>query len=164
VSKSFRTGRLERKLQMVQLSATRCSYIAILRVNILSSAAITLCVASQGMFIIIVVYSVTDSVRKILDTPSYIIDSIVCSLGHSWYLSMELAFVDTAKLYSENYQRKLDWSVVADCCQYCEIRMVSSRRRKNLWNCRICSPAPHESQHPKHCLAWSKASYTPNQE
>jgi hypothetical protein len=30
VSKSFRTGRLERELQMVQLSATRCSCIAIL--------------------------------------------------------------------------------------------------------------------------------------
>jgi hypothetical protein len=30
VSKSFRTGGLERELQMVQLSATRCSCIAIL--------------------------------------------------------------------------------------------------------------------------------------
>jgi hypothetical protein len=30
VSKSFRTGRLERELHMVQLSAVRCSYIAIL--------------------------------------------------------------------------------------------------------------------------------------
>jgi hypothetical protein len=30
VSKSFRTGRLEEKLQMVQLSATRCSCISIL--------------------------------------------------------------------------------------------------------------------------------------
>jgi hypothetical protein len=30
VSKSFRTDRLERELQMVQLSATRCSCIAIL--------------------------------------------------------------------------------------------------------------------------------------
>jgi len=30
VSKSFRTGCLERELQMVQLSATRCIYIAIL--------------------------------------------------------------------------------------------------------------------------------------
>jgi hypothetical protein len=30
VSKSFRTGRLERELQMVQLSTTRCSCIAIL--------------------------------------------------------------------------------------------------------------------------------------
>jgi hypothetical protein len=30
VSKSFRTGRLERELQMVQLSVTICSCIAIL--------------------------------------------------------------------------------------------------------------------------------------
>jgi hypothetical protein len=30
VSISFRTGRLERELQMVQISATRCSFIAIL--------------------------------------------------------------------------------------------------------------------------------------
>jgi hypothetical protein len=30
VSKSFRTGRLERELQMAQLSTTRCSCIAIL--------------------------------------------------------------------------------------------------------------------------------------
>jgi methylphosphotriester-DNA--protein-cysteine methyltransferase len=30
VFKSFRTGRLERELQMAQLSTTRCSYIAIL--------------------------------------------------------------------------------------------------------------------------------------
>jgi hypothetical protein len=38
-----------------------------------SSAAITLCVASQRVFIIIVddVYFVIDSVRKLLDTPSY---------------------------------------------------------------------------------------------
>jgi hypothetical protein len=30
VSKNFRTGRLERELQMVQLFATRCSCIAVL--------------------------------------------------------------------------------------------------------------------------------------
>jgi hypothetical protein len=30
VSKSFRTGRLERELQMVQLSASRCNCVAIL--------------------------------------------------------------------------------------------------------------------------------------
>jgi len=30
VSKSFRTGHLERELQMLQLSATRCSFIAVL--------------------------------------------------------------------------------------------------------------------------------------
>jgi hypothetical protein len=72
VTKSFRTGRLERKLQMVQLSATRYSYIAILWVSQVSFAAITLCVASQRVFIVVSVYFVIDSVRKLLDTPSYI--------------------------------------------------------------------------------------------
>jgi hypothetical protein len=38
-----------------------------------SSAAITLCVASQRVFIVVVavVYFVIDSVRKLLDIPSY---------------------------------------------------------------------------------------------
>jgi hypothetical protein len=53
VSKSFRTGRLERELQMVQTSATRCSCIAILWINLVSFAAITLCVASQQVFIVV---------------------------------------------------------------------------------------------------------------
>jgi hypothetical protein len=69
VSKSFRTGRMERELQMVQLSATRCSRIAILWVSLVSFAAIILCVASHRVF---VVYFFIDSVRKLLDTPSYI--------------------------------------------------------------------------------------------
>jgi hypothetical protein len=67
---SFRTGRLERELQMVQLSATRCRRIAILWVSPVSFAAITLCVASQRVFI--VVYFVIDTARKLLYTPSYI--------------------------------------------------------------------------------------------
>jgi hypothetical protein len=46
VSKNFGTGRLERELQMVQLSATRCSCIAISWVSLVSFATITLCVAS----------------------------------------------------------------------------------------------------------------------
>jgi hypothetical protein len=71
VSKSFRTGRLERELQMVQLCATRCSCIAIMSVDLVSFAAITLCVASQRVFIV-VVYFVIDSVRKLLDIPSYL--------------------------------------------------------------------------------------------
>jgi hypothetical protein len=56
---------------MVQLSATRCSCIAILWVILVSFAAITLCVASQRVFIVVSVYFVIDSVRKLLDTPSY---------------------------------------------------------------------------------------------
>jgi hypothetical protein len=55
---------------MVQLSATRCSCIAILYVSLVSFASITLCVASQRVFIV-VVYFVSDSVRKLLDTSSY---------------------------------------------------------------------------------------------
>jgi hypothetical protein len=54
VSKSFRTGRLERKLQMVHLSATRCRYIAILWVSLVSFVAITLCIASQRVFIVVI--------------------------------------------------------------------------------------------------------------
>jgi hypothetical protein len=61
VSKSFRTGRLERELQMVQLFATSCSCIAILWVILVSFAAITLCVASQRVCIIIVYFVMTPS-------------------------------------------------------------------------------------------------------
>jgi lysophospholipid acyltransferase (LPLAT)-like uncharacterized protein len=67
----FRTSRLERGLQMVHLSATRYCCIVILWVGLVSFAAITFCVASQRVFIIVSVYSVIDSVRKLLDTPSY---------------------------------------------------------------------------------------------
>jgi hypothetical protein len=59
VSKSFRTSRLERELQMVKLSATRCSCIAIAYVSLVSFAAVTLSVASQRVFIVISVYFVT---------------------------------------------------------------------------------------------------------
>jgi hypothetical protein len=67
------TGRyrsMERKLPMAQLSATRCSCIAVLLFSLVSFAAITLCVASQRVFIVVRVYFVIDSVRKLLDTPS----------------------------------------------------------------------------------------------
>jgi hypothetical protein len=70
VSKSFRTGHLERELQLVQLSATRCSCIAIVWVSEVSFAVITLCIASRRVFTI-VVYIVNDSVRKRLVITSY---------------------------------------------------------------------------------------------
>jgi hypothetical protein len=40
-----------------------------------SFVAITLCVASQQVFVVVSVYFVIDSVRKLLDTPSYKISS-----------------------------------------------------------------------------------------
>jgi len=61
VSKSFWTGRLEWDLQMVQLSAIRCSCVTMLWVNLVSFATITLCVASQRMFVVVVDF-VTDLV------------------------------------------------------------------------------------------------------
>jgi hypothetical protein len=69
VSESSWTGRLERELQIVQLSATRCSCIAILWVSLVSYAAITLRVASEQGFVIDVFVIV--SVRKLLGIPSY---------------------------------------------------------------------------------------------
>jgi hypothetical protein len=71
VSKSFRTDRLERELQMIELSATRCSCIAILWVSLVMFAAITHCVASQRVCIAVTVYFIIDSVRKLLDIPSF---------------------------------------------------------------------------------------------
>jgi hypothetical protein len=71
VFESFRTGRLERELKIVQLSATRCSYIAVLLVSLVSFAAITICVASQQVLIVVVCF-VIDSVRRFMDTPPYL--------------------------------------------------------------------------------------------
>jgi hypothetical protein len=80
VSKSFRTGRLERELRMVQLSATRCSYIAILWVSLMSFATITLRVASQRVFIVISLSTQSGNFRihprKLVNWP--------CGMGSKW--------------------------------------------------------------------------------
>jgi hypothetical protein len=76
VFKSFRTGCLKEELQLVQLSATKCSFIAILWVSLMSFATMTLCVASQRVFVVVVVVVVDfviDSVRKLLNIASYCI-------------------------------------------------------------------------------------------
>jgi hypothetical protein len=71
VSKSLWTGCWDWELQMVQLSATRCSCIAIFWVVLMSFATITLCVASQWVFIVVSIYFIINSVWKLLGTPSY---------------------------------------------------------------------------------------------
>jgi len=48
--------------------------ILCLSVSLVSFAAITICVASQPVFVV-VVYFVIDSVRKLLDSPSYALHS-----------------------------------------------------------------------------------------
>jgi hypothetical protein len=56
-----------------------------------SSAAITLCVASQRVFIVVTVYFVIDSVRKLLDTPSYIwLMRVVLRLGEVGFSELEI--------------------------------------------------------------------------
>jgi len=52
VSRRFWTGHLEWELQMLQLSATRCSCIAILWVSLMSFATITMCVASRVLLLL----------------------------------------------------------------------------------------------------------------
>jgi hypothetical protein len=42
-----------------------------------SFAAITLCVASQQVFIVVNLCFVIDSVRKLLDTPSYLQNGVI---------------------------------------------------------------------------------------
>jgi hypothetical protein len=68
--RGFRTGRLGREQQMVQLSATRCSCIAILWNSLVSFAAITLCVASKRVMPKVSVYFIIDWVQKLFYTPS----------------------------------------------------------------------------------------------
>jgi hypothetical protein len=84
VSKSFRTGRLERELQIVQLSATRCSCIAILWVSLVSFATITLGVSSQRVLFIVVDF-IIDSFRKLLDTLSCVRACVYYYFFHAWY-------------------------------------------------------------------------------
>jgi hypothetical protein len=99
VSKGFRTGRLERELQMVQLSASRCSCIAILRVSLVSFAAITLRVASQLVFIAVSVYFIIDSVRNFWTRPriSPRGDVVISNCGNTRLLSGKLRNMSDAK-------------------------------------------------------------------
>jgi hypothetical protein len=95
VSISFRTGLLERELQMVQLSATRCSCIAILRVSLVSFATITLCVASERIIPKVSLYFVVDSVRKRLDTSTHVglfLQRSIPQQNHVSYLCFKESF------------------------------------------------------------------------
>jgi hypothetical protein len=53
-----------------------------------SFAAITLCVASQRVFVVVNVYFVIDSVRELLDTPLYVMyGSTVRAFLEQWVLT-----------------------------------------------------------------------------
>jgi hypothetical protein len=63
-----------------------------------SFAAITLCVASQRVFI--VVYFVNDTVRKLLDTPSYTCENSRCEL-----------FVACDLIYKQNVNSHVTYTI-----------------------------------------------------
>jgi hypothetical protein len=73
-----------------------------------SFAAITLCVASQQVFVVVSIYFIIDSVRKFFDTPLYIwCDSSTvsayhprhCYLAHSFQLP---EYMDMSQNQSHN--------------------------------------------------------------
>jgi hypothetical protein len=120
VSKSIRTGCLERELQMVRLSATRCSCLAILWVCLVSFAAIILCVASQPVTPKVSIYFVIDSVWKLLDTLSYTLTTI----NTRWEVTQR---VMAAKLTKLTHKIAIQLHLVAESsiiCSSCSRRPV----------------------------------------
>jgi hypothetical protein len=64
-----------------------------------TSAAITLCVASQRVFVVVVVvYFVIDSVRKLLDTPSY---------ASSYVVSIKVHYSEGSEFYDDRSRTNL---------------------------------------------------------
>jgi hypothetical protein len=115
---------------MLQLSATRCSCIAILLVSLVSFAAITLCVASQRVFIVVSVYFIMDSVRKLFDKPSYD--------GHEAWMG---SGAKTQILMRELLVMKLGkgFSCLADMCWTATemVRLILKRISRKVTNVRV---------------------------
>jgi hypothetical protein len=111
VSKSFRTGSLERELQVVQFFATRCSRIAILCVSLVSFTAITLRVAFQRVFIF-VFYFVIDSVRKLLDTTSYV----------RTYIHIHIHVHTYIHTHTHTHIHEVFWLLIFNCVDFIPFR------------------------------------------
>jgi hypothetical protein len=124
VSKSFRIGHLERELQMVHLTATRCSCFAVFWASVKRFATITLCVASQRV-LLVVIYFVIDSVRKLLVTPSY---------GHKYESIIQI-----------------DLKVVFEDMKWLSLKIRPSN--KCLW-CRLKRPSFHTIFKDKYMRRW----------
>jgi hypothetical protein len=120
---------------MLQLSFTRCSCIAVLWVSLTSFGAITLCIASQRVFIVVSVYFIIDSVRKLLDTTS-------CAWPWSWsntwlnYLSLICA------LCSYSVTQKTGFLYTVFPTESCistikELDTKSGKQHKNVCFCHL---------------------------
>jgi len=71
VSKSFRTGYLERDCKWYSSLPLGAVVSLFLSVSLVSFAATALYIASERVFIFVSIYFFIDSVRNLLDTPSY---------------------------------------------------------------------------------------------
>jgi hypothetical protein len=81
-----------------------------------SFAAITLCVAAQRVFI--VVYFVIDSVRKLLDTPSYADKSIQIAIHLQWFWNRWYSiFMSVPEFYVPCYF----WNVMEPMACFCDL-------------------------------------------
>jgi hypothetical protein len=140
VSKSFRTGRLERELQMVQLYATRCSCIAILWVSLVSFAAIKLCVASQRVFIVVISLSTQSGnfwiYPRMLDVGCGHIEEIHCKID------VLLSIPDvSAPMRHLSHWRKDRWipnTQIANILLKVHLNLVAFENRNCTWLCVTC--------------------------
>jgi hypothetical protein len=110
---------------MVQISATTCDCITILWVSLVSFAAVTLCVASERVFIVVSVYFVIDSVRELLDTRIQPHETLL------WSKTGEVSRSISYDAWRWNWS--LEWCIMHSVVQSCAI----------LWNsahlhCPIC--------------------------
>jgi len=113
---------------MIQLSATRCSCIAILWVSLVSFAAKTLCVASQRVFIVAVVYFVINSVRKPLDTPSH------KPVLHVKYFTFNYKYSSTSRNAEVTFSKMASYRRMNLNNSFA---MPHRNKKQNLWNMSI---------------------------
>jgi len=120
----------------VALYATRCNCIADLWVILVSFTAITLCVASHRVYIIVVCF-VIDSVQKFLDTPTYMFGTFFKILpsnstgGFNWNLMKTKGILCT----DEHWNRvSAEWDSAA-LQLWTSLSCPHSTSETELWQC-----------------------------
>jgi hypothetical protein len=96
---------------MAQLSATRCSCITILWVSLVSFAAITRCVASQRVFIVVVVYFVISTqFGNFWIHPHICVWKVVTkmtSMAIDWFFGYLMMFFRLKQLHNTEWDLKM---------------------------------------------------------
>jgi hypothetical protein len=141
---------------MIQLSATRCSCIAILWVSLVSFAAITLCVASQRVFTVIVVYFVIDSVSPETFRYTLVIRGVVATcIRSSCAVCRTLRFLYNSFAFSIT---KLVPSLCWPCMYCCVTHVMVSFVTCLCLRVRFCFISVKQTQQKQlrksHCEIW----------